>query len=289
MPITDGIIRSREIVTLKKSAARFVEQAYGPELFEQTIVEKISYLSDELTVRGCLARPAADGQYPVLIWNRGGFGDKGALTDLSAFLVLASTAVWGYVVLATHYRGNKGGEGIEDWGGEDVTDALNMIEVAKNLPEADTDRIAIEGASRGGMTTYRALAVHDGFTCAMIHAGITDVERLAEGRPDFQRLLDRQFGDLGELERLDKIRSISAVHIADRFPRDCPLLIMHGDNDAVVPLEQSRILAQKLKELGVPHRFEIIKGGTHVALKDGTYKEIDRLRKHWLEKYLNVS
>ncbi len=289
MPITDGIIRSRETVTLKKSAARFVEQAYGAELFERTVVEKISYLSGELTVRGCLARPAGDGPYPVLIWNRGGLGDKGALTDLSAFLVLASTAVWGYVVLATHYRGNKGGEGVEDWGGEDLTDALNMIEVAKNIPQADPDRVAIEGASRGGMTTYRALVAHDGFKCAIVHAGITDLERLAEGRPDFQILLERQFGNLDEKERQEKIQSISAVHIADRFPRDCPLLIMHGDNDTVVPLEQSQILAQKLEEFGIPHRFEIITGGTHVALKDGTYKEIDRLRKSWLEKYLAES
>jgi len=287
MPNTDGIIRSREPITLKKSAARFVEQAYGTQLIQQTVVERISYLSDELTVRGCIARPSADGVYPILIWNRGGLGDKGALTDLSAHLVLASTAVWGYVVLATHYRGNRGGEGIEDWGGADLTDALNMIEVAKNIPQADPDRIAIEGASRGGMTTYRALVAHDGFKCAIVHAGITDLDRLAATRPDFQKLLDIQFDRMSATERQEKIQSNSAVHFAERFPKNCPLLIMHGDRDTVVPLEQSQVLAQKLREHDIPHRFEIIKGGTHVALKDGSYREIDRLRRDWLKKYLN--
>ena len=70
------------------------------------------------------ARPKKDGRYPVLIWNRGGSRDRGALDDLRAYLILASTAVWGYVVLATQYRGNMGGEGEEDWGGKDLDDSL---------------------------------------------------------------------------------------------------------------------------------------------------------------------
>ncbi|UCD17252.1 MAG: S9 family peptidase [Candidatus Zixiibacteriota bacterium] len=286
MPITDGIIRTRELITLKKNAATVVGRFYSPDLIEKTIVEKISYLSDGLTVRGCLARPEDEGVYPVLIWNRGGSGDRGALSDLTAYLMLASTAIWGYVVLATHYRGNKGGEGIEDWGGEDLTDALNMIEVAKNLPECDTGRIAIEGASRGGMIAYRALVKYRKFNCAIVHAGIADVARLAETRSDFKRFVDKTFARMDEKERLEKLRELSAVHFADQLPKDCPILIMHGDADTIVPVEQSYILAEKLRLYNVSHKLAVLKGGSHIALKDGTYREIDHLRKKWLEKYL---
>jgi dipeptidyl aminopeptidase/acylaminoacyl peptidase len=80
----------------------------------------------------------------VLIWNRGGADDKGALTDLTAYLIIASTAQWGYIVLASHYRGNVGSEGVDEWGGEDVRDAYNLIAAARLLPGSDPSRMAIE-------------------------------------------------------------------------------------------------------------------------------------------------
>ena len=61
---------------------------------------------------------------------------------------------------------------------------------------------------------------------------------------------------------------------------------MHGLKDTVVPVEQSRLLAEKLKKLNIPHKLILLKEGTHVALKDGSYREIDRYRREWLEKHL---
>ncbi|UCD95391.1 MAG: prolyl oligopeptidase family serine peptidase, partial [Candidatus Zixiibacteriota bacterium] len=179
----DGIIRKREIVTPGAHVATTVKRLYSENVIEKTILEKITYISGGLNINGYIARPNEKGPFPVLIWNRGGNEEKGALDDLRAYLVLASTAVRGYVVLATQYRGNMGSDAVEDWGGDDLTDALNMIEVAKNLPECDTEKIAIEGASRGGMTTYRALLEYNRFKCAIVHAGITDVPALVKARP----------------------------------------------------------------------------------------------------------
>ena len=270
MPVTDGIIREREKVRLKGNACRIVEKLYDKNLFSNTIVERIAYLSDGLLVRGYIARPSGDGTYPVLIWNRGGYGDKGALSDLTAYLILASTAAWGYVVLASQYRGNRQSEGLEDWGGDDLHDALNMTHVAENVPECDPTRMAIEGPSRGGMVTYRALAQNHDFKCAIIHAGITDLRQMMQGKPDKNARLDE----------------LSATHIAKKFSRNCPILIMHGDKDKTVPIEQSEMLVKKLIEYDIPHKYIRIKDGTHVALKDGSYKEIDYYRREWLAKYL---
>lgn len=286
MPATDGIIRQREKVGLKDHACKIVEKLYDRSLFDKAIVEKIGYISDELLVRGYMARPKAAGTYPVLIWNRGGHGDNGALSDLTAYLVLASTAAWGYVVLATHYRGNRQSEGIEDWGGSDLNDILNMVRVAENVPECDVTRLAIEGASRGGMNTYRALATKHDFKCAIVHAGITDVRHLMQARPDFRKIIDRYFGKLPNADRNIRLDELSATHIVHKYSKDCPILIMHGDRDETVPIEQSELLVKKLKALDIPHKYIRIEGGTHIALKDGTYKQIDDYRREWLARHL---
>ncbi len=282
----DGIIRKRETVSLKKQHIAAVNRLYSESVIKDTLVEKITYLSTGLHINGYIARPKAKGKFPVLIWNRGGSSDKGALDDLTAYLILASTAEWGYVVLGTQYRGNMGSEGDEDWGGEDLTDVLNLIKVAENLPECDTDRIAVEGASRGGMVTYRALLRYDKFKCAIVHAGITDVPALMRAKPEFRDFLDDRYAHLNPEERHMELQNVSAVHFADKISPDIPILIMHGTADSVVPIEQSITLAVKLKELNHPHKFVKIQGGTHVALKDGSYREIDHHRRSWLKKYL---
>ena len=283
---TNGIIRKREIIECSRQGHATVKQLYGDGVVEATLVEKITYISDGLNVNGYIARPKEKGIYPVLIWNRGGSEEHGALDDVRAHLILASTAAWGYVVLATQYRGNVGSDGVEDWGGDDLNDSLNMIEVAKNLDECDISRIAVEGASRGGMTTYRALLEYDKFKCAMIHAGITDVPALIEYRPHFGDFVDRTYSDLSDEEKAKELKNLSAVYFAEKLPKQTPILIMHGTDDHVVPISQSEALVANLKKYNIPHEFIRIEGGTHVALKDGSYKEIDRRRKAWLEKYL---
>jgi len=263
-----------------------VAKTYSQDVLDRTIVERITYLSEGLKINGYIARPSEPGRYPVLLWNRGGFGDRGALDDLRAYLILASTALWGYVVLATQYRGNMGSEGEEDWGGRDVYDALNLLKVGEQLEYCDMSRVAIEGASRGGMTTYRALTLDDRFKCAMVHAGVSDLYALADRRGGFAETLNAMFENLPPNEKERELAKRSAVYFADRFPDSVPLLLMHGTDDKRVPMAQSEDLAAELKRLGKPFELVRIEGGGHVALKDGSYREVDRHRKRWLERYM---
>jgi dipeptidyl aminopeptidase/acylaminoacyl peptidase len=289
--MSDGEIISREKVELPKHLQTVVARMYDRAVIENTIVEKIRYLSDGLQINGYLTYPTnCDGQrLPLLIWNRGGFRDKGALTDLTAYLILASTAVHGYVVLASQYRGNMGSEGDDDdWGGDDLNDSLNLLHVAENLSDLkiDMDRIAIEGASRGGMTTYRALAVDNRFKCAVVHAGLADIKRLCDYREDFMKLVKLRFDIDDCAERDEKIKRISGIYLAEKFSRSIPILLMHGTADTVVPFEQSELMAATLKECRIRHEFIPIQNGGHVALKDNSYREIDHYRHAWLEKHL---
>jgi dipeptidyl aminopeptidase/acylaminoacyl peptidase len=49
---------------------------------------------------------------------------------------------------------------------------------------------------------------------------------------------------------------------------DPPILLISGDLDMTVPVQQAEILDAKLTEVGVPHTLVIKKGYDHVALWD---------------------
>jgi len=286
--MSSRLILSRTTAELSKPMQSAVRKMFDDSVIDDTIVERMSYLSDGLKVNGYIARPKADGSYPVLIWNRGGSRDRGALDDLRAYLILASTAAWGYIVLATQYRGNMGGEGEEDWGGKDLDDSLRLIDVANEIESADVSRIAVEGASRGGMTTYRALATDHPFKCAIVHAGISDLIALVNENADFDEFLDRLFGDRGPDGKREALRNLSAVYLAEKYKKNVPILLLHGTDDKTIPLSQSQALARRLDELQVTHEFVAIAGGGHVALRDKSYREIDRHRKAWLARHLGT-
>lgn len=286
MTLPNGQIIERHNVALFGHFANAFTRLYPASTFDEAKVERLTYVSDGLRIKGYVAMPKKAGVYPILLWNRGGYKDRGALDDMTAWMILGSTAAWGYVVLATQYRGNRDGEGQPDWGGRDVDDALNMLEVARNLPECDLNRVAIEGASRGGMTTYRALLKDDRFRCAIVHAGLSDLIAIRERSENFRMLTDKITEGMTEQERRAKIESLSAFYFAEQLPRTVPVLLLHGTTDDTVPVDQTTRLAEQFDKYGIPYQLELIEGGGHVALKDGSYARIDELRKAWLEKYL---
>ena len=63
-------------------------------------------------------------------------------------------------------------------------------------------------------------------------------------------------------KRLEEIaRQISPVsHVS---PDDPPTLIIHGDQDRLVPLQQSELIVEKLKKAGVETNLVVKKGAGH--------------------------
>lgn len=116
-----------------------------------------------------LIAPKAKGNYPVIIFNRGGNRDYNELTLKMLFFSTAVLANEGYIILASNYRVK------DEYGGKDLNDVLHLIDVAAQIENADTSKIGMFGWSRGGMMTYLALKESNRIKTAVIGNGASDL------------------------------------------------------------------------------------------------------------------
>jgi dipeptidyl aminopeptidase/acylaminoacyl peptidase len=258
----------------------------NPELpLEDTIdVRSITYMSDGLKIKGYLAVPKHGTNLPCIIYNRGGNKEFGALTDKGAAKVLGQLASWGYVVIASQYRGNAGGEGTEEFGGADVNDVLNLLAVLEKTPQADVSRVGMYGWSRGGMMTYLALTKTDRLSAVVIGGGITDLFEGAKQRPEMEtNVYSRLIPDYAK-NRDAELTSRSAVFWPEKLHKKTPLLLLHGSADWRVNPAQSLQMANKLYETKHPFRFVFFEGGDHGLTEHR--KEVSRLVRNWFDTYV---
>lgn len=261
----DGKILSKEPLVLSDSIK--MRLAKGVPHLDSIQFSKITYLSDGLKVTGYIAEPKKEGVYPCIISNRGGNRDFGEWTPLSVGFFMGKMASWGYVVVASQYRGNDGGEGLEQFGGDDVNDVLNLVPVLNQLPKADTTRIGIEGGSRGGMMTYLALRKSCTFKAAAVIAGVADSHLNILKRPEMEEHVYSELVPNYSTDKENQLDQRSAVQWADEMCKTTPLLIMHGSADWRVSPEESLHLVNQLYKYKHPTRFILFEGADHGILE----------------------
>lgn len=274
-------IIERQRINLNDTQTKMIISGWGKEVFENSVVERIVYLSDGLKVKGFLAYPQDETKkYPCVIWNRGGAKNSGAIDSFTARGIFGQIASWGYVVFASQYRGNAGGEGKEQLGGEEVNDILNLIPLAKELPNADVEKWGIEGWSRGGMMTYLALQRNPNFKCAVLVGAISNFRQHLEKNPQSKNSYRAMIAGENFDEEIEKR---SAINFVDHLP-NIPYLIVHGVDDKIVSPVQAIEMSRGMIELGFQFRLILFEGGDHYIKNHR--KELDRLRKIWFDKYL---
>ncbi len=274
-------IVDREIIKLSDTQTRMIKSGWGEAVLSSTVVEKITYLSDELKVKGYIAYPADDSKkYPCIIWNRGGYNDKGSIDIFTARGIYGQLASWGYVVFASQYRGNAGSEGKEELGGDDVNDILNLIPLAEEIPSADSSRWGIEGWSRGGMMTFLTLLKNNYFKCAVVSGAITNIHEYAQSNSSIKNFYENILGQ----EKLKlELKKRNIIDKAEKLPK-IPYLLLHGGEDETIPVNQSLELALKFTQLDFDYKLVVFEKGDHF-LKTHR-KEVDALRKKWFHNHL---
>ncbi len=260
--------------------------------FEDVSVFGITYLSDGLKVNGFLLIPKPDGKYPAIIYNRGGSLEWGTLTHHVSSVglgELAKIAKAGYVVAASQYRGNGGGEGQEEYGGRDINDVLNLFNVLAATPQADTSKVGMFGWSRGGMTTFITLKnIKNSKRIKAVVVGGPGANLLTavEDRP----ILEINWSKIIPGYREDQEQALlerSVLFWAEKLPRDIPILMMHGNADWHVKPSETLRLALQFDKYQIPYRLIMFEGGYHAIREhnDEVYRQIIG----WFDRFLKNS
>lgn len=244
----------------------------------------ITYLSDGLKINGLMVKPKKKGKYPSVIYNRGGNRDFGALLIANGAITLGQIAKEGYVVIASQYRGNAGSEGTEEFGGKDVNDVTILTEVLKEIEDADSEKIGMYGWSRGGMMTYIALTKTDKIKTAVVGGAVSDSFSSIEDRPEMETKVMAELIPNYDTNKEIELEKRSAIKWADKFPKDVPILMLHGSSDWRVKPEQSLNLALEFEKHKVPYRLIMFEGGDHGISEHKT--EVNEEVINWFNRYL---
>jgi dipeptidyl aminopeptidase/acylaminoacyl peptidase len=219
---------------------------------------------DGANVPGYLALPQgiAPEQLPLVVMPHGGPLQR---DSWRYFFLRAFLASRGYAVLSANYRGSTGYgrewqySAHEDWGGLSYNDVVDGVAPLVAAGIADPKRVALVGWSFGGyLAELAAVRGESAFRCAISIAGISDLARFldeAEGLPEAE-LLRAEIGS-------DPARLAANSPITRAGELAMPLLLVHGDHDAQVQVQQSVRMDELLTHQKRPHRYVQIRGGDH--------------------------
>jgi dienelactone hydrolase len=215
-----------------------------------------------------LGKPA--NNLPLVVMPHGGPDAR----DMLAFDWWAQfLANRGYAVLQPNYRGSSGygagftAAGLRQWGlkmQDDISDGVKKA-IADGI--ADPKRVCIVGASYGG---YAALAgatfSPELYACAVSFAGVSDLPLMlrTEHRDNGENSQVSSFwaSRIGSSdENWDQLVATSPARNADKIR--CPVLIMHGEGDTTVRIEQSEKMETALKDARKKVEFIRIPGEDH--------------------------
>ena len=124
----------------------------------------------------------------------------------------------------------------------------------------DGARMAIRGGSASGYTTLCAVTFRDAFSAGTSMFGIGDLETFLKGTHKFEsRYLDRLIGPYPE--RKDLYFERSPLNFTERI--SCPVLILQGAEDRIVPAAQAEQIVDALWEQHLPHAYILFDGEDH--------------------------
>ena len=248
-----------------------------------------------------------DGPFPLIVHIHGGGFAIGDKRDIH-LLPLLQGLDRGYAVASVNYR--LSGEAIFPAALQDVKAAIRWLRANSEQYHLDGERIVAWGGSSGGNLSAMACLTADvpeledlrlgnaevpcNVQAAVDWFGPTDFlkmdEQLVEsglGRADHSEADSPESRYLGAKiteipEKVQRANPMTYIH-----PEMPPILIQHGRLDAMVPVQQSIIFAQKLEQMVGPDRFEFdtLEGAGH---GDPQFESEDNLKRvfRFIEHYM---
>lgn len=178
----------------------------------------------------------------------------------------------GFALLDVNYRGSTGyGKKYRDrlntnWGVLDVIDCSNGALYLAETGQVDGAKLCIDGGSAGGYTTLACLAFRKDFKAGASYYGIGDVAILAAETHKFEsRYVDGLIAPATPENIEGVYKDRSPIEHMDKF--NCPIAFFQGDQDEVVPPNQSEMMFNEVKNKGLPCAFLLFKGEGHGFVK----------------------
>lgn len=172
----------------------------------------------------------------------------------------------GISVLDVNYGGSTGfgreyRERLDsNWGIVDVDDCVNGARFLAEQGKVDAKRCVITGGSAGGYTALAALTFRDWFAGGASHYGVGDLGALARDTHKFEsRYLDSLVGPYPARE--DLYRERSPIEHAEKL--SAPVIFFQGDEDMVVPQNQTELMVGALRKKGTPVGYLLFTGEQH--------------------------
>lgn len=179
--------------------------------------------------------------YEGIIYLRGGIQHVGMVRP-SRIAQLASN---GFVVFAPYYRGNRGGDGRDEFAGVDRMDAVHAVDVLKQHAKTDSERLHLFAFSRGGIMALWTAILREDITSVVTWSGVSDIIFTYKERKDLRRMMKRVIGGTPN-NKPDEYRNRTALFRITEI--DAAVLIIHGMSDEHVSFEQAKLLESALKE-----------------------------------------
>jgi dipeptidyl aminopeptidase/acylaminoacyl peptidase len=240
---------------------------------------------DGIKLEGIATFPAdyvAGKKYPFLVMPHGG----PEANDVLAFdFLLRSISGMGYIVLQPQYRGSTGYGAdflaaiYQHFGDRAYSDVDSATDFAIAQGWADPNRLAIFGWSAGGFMTSWTVTQTNRYKAAIEGAGITDWLSFIPTSDMWQVDYDARLQEKDPTP----ILQFSAVMHVDRV--STPLLILHGEADARVPIFQGREFYILLAERGKTVRMVTYPGSPHFPQLAEQRRDVVTELGDWLKRY----
>jgi dipeptidyl aminopeptidase/acylaminoacyl peptidase len=253
-------------------------------------MRNVHWMNGATRVQGWLMLPkdfVPDKKYPLIVNVHG--GPSAACMSRWSDRGMGAESAMGYFVLCPNPRGSYGqGEAftqgnVKDFGGGDFRDVLAGVdEISKQYP-IDRRRIGIRGHSYGGYMTMWAETQTRRFAAAVAGAGLSDWLSYY-GLNDIDEWMIPFFGasvydDPAVYAKSDPMHFVKAVKT--------PTLILVGDRDGEVPMEQSVEWWHALTTLHVPTKLVVYPNEGHAIMKPADARDYELRTIEWFEEWFS--
>ena len=246
---------------------------------------------DGASIEGILVYPPdyrAGARFPLIVHVHGGPAgvfQRGYATERIASAALAER---GYLVLQPNPRGSTGygatfrAANRGDWGGGDYRDIMAGVDHLIAEGRADPDRLGIMGFSYGGFMTSWTITQTKRFKAAVAGGAVTDPVAF-NGTSDIPSFIPDYFGAEFWDDPEPYRRQSPLLHVQQVTT---PCLILHGESDVRVPVEQGRAFYQALKRRGIPTEMVTYPRQGHSFDEPRLYMDFIQRHLDWFDRWL---